>query len=253
VLLILLAALLRRERPAPIGAPGAALLRHAVVAAVFFVLIWPAIFRFSIYPRYVYAGVALVLVVLLFALELGWSAASAGASRSSRRLALVALLVPAALADLPRQVAFMVRFGAAPRQRLFEEGPPEWRLGRDLEIVNQHRLRMSPGAGYFERTTLLDMEGTYLLDSAGFRLWSRELAYLQATLGERAGVACPWRLLSRLDVAYLRTRFRFELWPEPYRHVAGQLPALDASGRVRYLEPGRLRSLLASEPACSGE
>jgi hypothetical protein len=254
VLLILLAALLRGQRPGPIGTRGATVLRHAIVAGAFFLLSWPVFFRSNIYPRFLYPGVALVLVALLGVLDrtLRWGGAPPATGMPPawlRRLAVAALFLPVALADgLPRQVAFMARFGLVGRERLLAEGPPEWRMARDLLLVNQHRRRVSPAAGYFARTTLLDMEGSYLLDSAAFRLWSREYQWLESPQGK--GAECPWLTLSRLDVAYLRTRFRFELWPESYRRVIRLLPALDDSGRIRYLDPQLLASRAASEFAC---
>jgi hypothetical protein len=147
----------------------------------------------------------------------------------------------------------MARFGLAGSERLVVEGPLAWRLSRDLWIVNQHRRRVSPGAGYFDRATLGDMEGSYLLDSAAYRLWSREYQLLKSRpgKGEAEGAECPWRTLSRLDIAYLRTRFKFELWPEPYQRVIRLLPALDDSGRIRYLEPQQLAARAASELGCT--
>jgi len=257
VLLILLAALLRGQRPGPSGTRGETVLRHGIVAGVLFVLIWPLFFRSNIYPRYVYAGVALAIVGLLWVLDrtLGWGGAPSPAGTPAvwfRRLAAAALFLPVVLADLlPGQIAFMARFGPAGRERLFVEGPPEWRLARDLSLVNQHRRRVSPGAGYFARTTLLDMEGSYLLNSAAYRLWSREYRLLEGGLGKGERTECPWLTLSRLDVAYLRTRFRFELWPEPYQRVIRLLPALDESGRIRYLEPQLLAARAASELGCN--
>ncbi len=241
VLLVLLTALLRGGRPDPSGTRGTILLRHALVAGACFVLTWPLFFGISVYPRYVYAGVAMALAAMLCLLD--WARA--------RRFAAAALFLPVALAGhLPEQLAFMGRFGLAPRERLETEGPTEWRLARDLSIVNDHRRRVSPGAGYSSRTTLLDMEGTYLLDSAGYRLGSRELDWLQSMDGR--GPECPWPTLVRLDVAYVRTRFHFDLWPEPYRQVFGRLQALDDAGRIRYLEPGLLAALVSSDPGCVG-
>lgn len=253
VLLILAGALLRGRRPAAPGARAATLLRHALSALALFVLTWPLFFRFNIFPRYVYAGVALVLAVLLGVIDrsLAPSPAAPAPARPSgwlAGLALAALLLPAALSELPRQVAFMARFAPAGRERLFVDGPPEWRLARDLNVINQHRRRAAAGSGFYEQTALVDTEGTYHLDSAGFRLWSREYVLLDSALGRQG--QCPWLTLSRLDVAYLRTRSSFEQWPEPYRDVIGRLPALDDTGRTLYLAPGVLEALIADEPAC---
>jgi hypothetical protein len=164
-------------------------------------------------------------------------------------LAAAVLFLPVALGPaLREELSFIGRFGPASRERLETEGPREWRLARDLEIVNEHRRRVSPGAGYHSRTTLVDMEGTYQLDSAGYRLSSRELVWLLSSDG--GGPECPWRTLERLDVAYVRARLDFDRWPEPYRRAFDSLPALDGARRVRYLEPGRLAALASTDPAC---
>jgi hypothetical protein len=253
VLLILLASLLRGVRPGPGEGRGATIARHAVVALVIFVLTWPVFFRSNIYPRYVYAGVGLLLVGLLWVLDRALGRASPPGSLPSlwpRRLAVAALLLPVAFAGLREPITFMASFALAGHERLFVEGPPEWRLARDLSIINQHRRRVSPDADYFARTTLGDMEGSYLLDSAGYRVRSREYQLLSASSGKGDGAECLWSTLARLDVAYLRTRFKFELWPEPYQSVIRLLPALDESGRTRYLDPQLLAARASSELGC---
>ena len=227
-------------------------MRHDLALGALFLLAWPLFFGSNIYPRYVYAGVALAIVALVAALDraLGWGgAALAAATPWSRRLAIVALLLPAAVPDaLPRQLAFLARYARMDRERYFVLGPPEWRMARDLWLVSQHRRRLFPGAGYFEHTALLDMEGSYLLDSAGFRLYSRELQLLELKQG---GADCPWATLRRLDVAYLRTRFKFELWPDSYRSVVPLLTAIDPSSRILYLDPQLLAARAAAEPGCA--
>src|SRR5262249_8785924 len=94
VLIVLVVALLRRQRPAPIGERGATLLLHAAVASVFFLLAWPGFFRANIYPRYVYAGVALALAVLLAVLN---AILEGSPPAWLRRLAIAAMLLPIAL------------------------------------------------------------------------------------------------------------------------------------------------------------
>jgi hypothetical protein len=253
VLLVVLGALLRGGRPRPPETRGTMLLHHVSVGGACFVLTWPLFFSYSIYPRYVYAGVALALAAMLWLLDRALGSRrtppTTGGPPGVRSFAAAALFLPVVLAGLLREeLAFMGRFSLATRERLATEGPPQWRMSRDLSIVNEHRRRVSPNAGYFSRTSMLDMEGTYLLDSAGYRLGSREFDWLQSMDGR--GPECPWPTLARLDVAYVHTRFDFDLWPEPYRHVFERLPALDEAGRVRYLEPRRLASLVSSGPGC---
>lgn len=252
VLLVLVVALVRRRGLGPIGPRGAAVLLHAVLASAFFLLAWPGFFRANIYPRYVYSGLALAFAALLGVLHRTLSAEGSGPAWL-RRLAVLAMLLPVALeGSLPRQLAFVARFGLANRERFLAEGPPEWQMARDLLRVNDHRRRVAPGARYFARTTLLDMSSTYQLDGAAFRMWSREFQRLESKHGQEDGAVCPWRTLARLDVAYVCTRFRFDPWPDAYRRVVDELPAIDGSSRIRYVDPQLLAARAAAETGCDG-
>ncbi len=252
---VLLVALVALALRLPFGSAterGQALLRHALVAGACFVLAWPLFFGSNIYPRYVYAGVALALAALVALLEraLDWRS-EAGGSRWLRRLAIAALLLPAAAPDaLPRQLAFVARYAVMDVGRYRLEGPPEWRMTRDQWLVSQHRSRVAPGVGFHSRATLQDMEATYFLDGAGYRLYSRELQLVEARSAD-GRTLCPWRTLQRLDIAYLRTRFKFELWPEAYRSVMPGLAPLDGAPHVLYLDPRLVAERAASETACA--
>jgi hypothetical protein len=189
----------------------------------------------------VYAGLAMAFVALAGLLEGAWG----GVGRPwISSLAPAALLLPAVLnGALVERTSFMVHFAGARPERLFLEGPAPWPIYRDLLTINEHRRATTPGASYFTRATLMDMEGTYLLDSVGYRLGVRESVLL-----ERAAGGCVPRLLKRLDIAYLRTRHDFRLWPAPFPALAASLPSLDRAGHVRYLAPERLAAL--SEEGC---
>lgn len=235
-LLVVLLALATSRRLSPPSARGRACLVQATVTLAAFVVLWPFVFHPSIYMRYVYAGLAMAFVALVGLLDAAWGRVGHPWIRS---VAPAALLVPAlANGALVERISFMTRFAGARPERLFVEGPAPWPLYHDLLTINEHRRATTPGAFYFARATLTDMEGTYLLDGVGYRLAVREYALL-----ERAAGGCVPRLLKQLDVAYLRTRFDFRLWPAPFPALAASLPSLDRAGHVRYLSPERLAAL----------
>jgi hypothetical protein len=193
----------------------------------------------------------LVIAILVCAVErlVDWGELSAR-GRWRRRLAAAALLVPAAFAGgLADEFPVVARFAAADRDRFAREGPPEWRLAQDLFLINAHRRAASPDAPYHARTTLMDMAGGYLLDGVAFQ-GGREYRWLERHLGDGARPACPWTMLDRLDVAYVRARSSFDSWPDAYRTVVSELPAIDASGRIRYVEPGIASRRAADDPQC---
>jgi hypothetical protein len=57
-------------------------------------------------------------------------------------------------------------------------------------------------------------------------------------------------MLDRLDVAYVRARSRFDTWPPGYRSAVADLPAIDPSGRIRYVAPGEAARRAAEDPDC---
>jgi hypothetical protein len=237
--------------PATRAARAAAV--RAAAGFVSFVLLWPLFFRAGIYPRFVFAGFAFVVVLSLFGLdrERAWIAALVDRSRVSRALALGALLLflPAALnADLPEKLSRMSRWILLSEQEFLAEGPPDWQLVRDLRVVNAHRRQAFPGAGFGSRITLVDVKGTYLLDGAGLSVGGYEYEWHRAAGGASE---CLWAFLERLDVAYLFTRQPgFGHWPVEYRAVLPQLEPLDRAGRVLHADPDLVRRR-AGDPDCA--
>jgi hypothetical protein len=245
------AAATRGPGPAPADPRRTLLLRHAVAAAAGFVLLWPLFFSHAVFPRYVYSGLAMAIAILVLAVDrlVDWGDDSTR-GRWRRRLAAVALLVPAVLAGgLADELPVVARFAAADRDRFAREGPPEWRLAQDLFLINAHRRAASPEARFHARTTLMDMAGGYLLDGVAFQ-GGREYRWLERHLGDGTRPACPWAMLERLDVAYLRARSSFDSWPPAYRSVVGVLPAIEPSGRIRYVPPGVAARQAAADPEC---
>jgi hypothetical protein len=218
-----------------------------------FVLLWPLLVRAGIYPRFVFAGFAFVVVLSVFVLdrELAWIASLVDAARVSRVFTLGAalLLLPAVLnGGLPEKLSRMSRWMFLSEKQFLAEGPPDWQLVRDLRVVNAHRRRVFPDARFGSRVTLVDIRGTYLLDGAGLSVGSHEYEWHRAP---GAASECLWAFLRRLDIAYAFTRQPgFDHWPREYRSILPQLEALDATGRVLYADPDLVRRR-AADPDCA--
>jgi len=238
------------EPSTPTARPG--VVRSATGLASF-VLLWPLFFRAGVYPRFVFAGFAFVVILSVFALdrELAWIASLVDAPRVSRACTLGAalLLVPAVLnGALPEKLSRMSRWMFLSEEQFLAEGPPDWQLVRDLRVVNAHRRRVFPDARFGSRVTLVDIRWTYVLDGAGLSVGSHEYEWHRA---RGAASECLWAFLRRLDIAYAFTRQPgFHHWPREYRSILPQLEALDATGRVLYAEPD-LVWRRAADPECA--
>lgn len=251
VLLLALVGLVRRfprlREPWPRGA-ASSLLRVALALAFLHVLLWPLFFRASIGARFVFPGLA-ALVLVLWVVMGRVFAAVAGPSPSRRAAFLLAstLLLPGILfGHLPTKAVRLATWGTWSVDRFVREGPAQWRMLRDLWSIDRDRRATLPDARFGEGATLVDTKGTYLLDGASVNVWSVEYTWY------RARATCVWNLLLQLDVRYVFARTgRIDAWPAELRPLAAALTPLSSLQQAYAVDRGFLERRRADDPACA--
>jgi hypothetical protein len=251
VLLLALVGLVRRFRrrrePWP-GGGASSLLRVALALAFLHVLLWPLFFRASIGARFVFPGLAAVVLVLWVVMGRVF-AAGAGPSPSRLAAFLLAstLLLPGILlGHVPTKAVRLATWGTWSVDRFVREGPAQWRMLHDLWSIDRDRRATLPDARFGEGTTLVDTKGTYLLDGASVNVWSVEYTWY------RARATCLWDLLLQLDVRYVFARTGdFDAWPAELRPLAAALTPLSSLRQAYAVDRGFLERRRADDPACA--
>jgi hypothetical protein len=250
VLVLALVGLVRRfHRPREPWPRGLAspLLRVGLALALLHVLLWPFFFHASIGARFVFPGLAALVLVLWVVMGRVYAAvAGPSPSRLAAFLLASVLLLPGVLfGHLSTKAVRLATWGPWSVDRFVRDGPAQWRMLHDLWSIDRDRRAALPGARFGEGATLVDTRGTYLLDGAAVDVWSVEYTWY------RARAACLWDLLLRLDVRYVFTRSgRLDPWPAELRPLAAALTPLSSLGQAYALDRGFLERRRADDPAC---
>jgi hypothetical protein len=233
----------RRFPPARIVLAG-----RAALALAFFLLLWPVAMPVHLYPRYYYVAFSLTTAIALDMLAWAWPLLRA--RRASSLAATVLLLaVPLMNAGVPGKAKRLARGMLMETRAFVDRAASTGPFFSRLRAVNEHRRRAFPGARFASRIALTDTPSTYFLDSASLAVGGREYVSYRGW----TGTVCAWRLLERLDVAYVvGIEQPFAQWPREITALLPQFTPLDDAGRVLFADPALVRRKAATDPACTG-
>lgn len=206
------------------------------VTLVCFLLLWPLFYRNDIYPRFVYPVLAVAISALLL---------FCGRFSVSKRLALVFLLPLLFNASMEVKLYRIARAYAAPDE-FFDNGRLPYRHWTVARLLNEHRARTFPGAGYREHRVLSDSHIGYFLDTERLDITSPDFTWFRVEVTKATGDDCIWHLAKLYDVNYIQSVFNpFNEWPAEFRELIDAAIPVGEGDHVLYLSDETIESNIA--------